>query len=209
MDKRRKWLLPVLMVVCGMQLMIIIFISFKEPSVSIESDGSDDWLSEVQSESCEESIVESEPIFWVVDVKGAVVNPGVYEVAKNMRVQDAVDLAGGLLPDAETRHLNFAQRLTDQMLIYIPAKGEELDEKSVDSLITETGDTENIGKININTADANELQTLPGIGEKKAQQIIDHRQQNGSFSSIEAIMDVNGIGQKTFETLREFITVKK
>ena len=128
-------------------------------------------------------------------------------MAKNMRVQNAIDLAGGLLQNAETRHINFAQHVTDQMLLYIPVVGEEI----VDIPYTQPNSPveEGTSKININTATDLELQALPGIGEKKALQIINYRTENGSFSTIEELMEVSGIGQKTFDTLKESITVTK
>lgn len=208
MEKITKWRIPLLIGLGIVQGLIIIGLVFSNQK-SAQTENTDEWLLEMQSES--ESIFqepeEQEPVFWVVDVKGAVTNPGIYEVAKNMRVQNAIDLAGGLLQNAETRHINFAQHVTDQMLLYIPAVGEEI----VDIPYTQPNSpvAEGTSKININTATDLELQALPGIGEKKALQIINYRTENGSFSTIEELMEVSGIGQKTFDTLKESITVTK
>lgn len=208
MEKITKWRIPLLIGLGIVQGLIIIGLVFSNQK-SAQTENTDEWLLEMQSES--ESIFqepeEQEPIFWVVDVKGAVTNPGIYEVAKNMRVQNAIDLAGGLLQNAETRHINFAQHVTDQMLLYIPVVGEEI----VDIPYTQPNlpVEEGTSKININTATDLELQALPGIGEKKALQIINYRTENGSFSTIEELMEVSGIGQKTFDTLKESITVTK
>lgn len=208
MEKITKWRIPLLIGLGIVQGLIIIGLVFTNQK-SAQTENTDEWLLEMQSES--ESIFqepeEQEPVFWVVDVKGAVTNPGIYEVAKNMRVQDAIDLAGGLLQNAETRHINFAQHVTDQMLLYIPVVGEEI----VDIPYTQPNSPveEGTSKININTATDLELQALPGIGEKKALQIINYRTENGSFSTIEELMEVSGIGQKTFDTLKESITVTK
>ena len=208
MEKITKWRIPLLIGLGIVQGLIIIGLVFSNQK-SAQTENTDEWLLEMQSES--ESIFqepeEQEPVFWVVDVKGAVTNPGIYEVAKNMRVQNAIDLAGGLLQNAETRHINFAQHVTDQMLLYIPAVGEEI----VDIPYTQPNSPveEGTSKININTATDLELQALPGIGEKKALQIINYRTENGSFSTIEELMEVSGIGQKTFDTLKESITVTK
>lgn len=208
MEKITKWRIPLLIGLGIVQGLIIIGLVFSNQK-SARTENTDEWLLEMQSES--ESIFqepeEQEPVFWVVDVKGAVTNPGIYEVAKNMRVQNAIDLAGGLLQNAETRHINFAQHVTDQMLLYIPVVGEEI----VDIPYTQPNSPveEGTSKININTATDLELQALPGIGEKKALQIINYRTENGSFSTIEELMEVSGIGQKTFDTLKESITVTK
>ncbi|MGO4961551.1 helix-hairpin-helix domain-containing protein [Jeotgalibaca porci] len=208
MEKITKWRIPLLIGLGIVQGLIIIGLVFSNQK-SAQTENTDEWLLEMQSES--ESIFqepeEQEPVFWVVDVKGAVTNPGIYEVAKNMRVQNAIDLAGGLLQNAETRHINFAQHVTDQMLLYIPVVGEEI----VDIPYTQPNSPveEGTSKININTATDLELQALPGIGEKKALQIINYRTENGSFSTIEELMEVSGIGQKTFDTLKESITVTK
>ena len=208
MEKITKWRIPLLIGLGIVQGLIIIGLVFSNQK-SAQTENTDEWLLEMQSES--ESIFqepeEQEPVFWVVDVKGAVTNPGIYEVAKNMRVQNAIDLAGGLPQNAETRHINFAQHVTDQMLLYIPVVGEEI----VDIPYTQPNSPveEGTSKININTATDLELQALPGIGEKKALQIINYRTENGSFSTIEELMEVSGIGQKTFDTLKESITVTK
>lgn len=208
MEKITKWRISLLIGLGIVQGLIIIGLVFTNQK-SAQTENTDEWLLEMQSES--ESIFqepeEQEPVFWVVDVKGAVTNPGIYEVAKNMRVQNAIDLAGGLLQNAETRHINFAQHVTDQMLLYIPVVGEEI----VDIPYTQPNSPveEGTSKININTATDLELQALPGIGEKKALQIINYRTENGSFSTIEELMEVSGIGQKTFDTLKESITVTK
>jgi len=208
MEKITKWRIPLLIGLGIVQGLIIIGLVFSNQK-SAQTENTDEWLLEMQSES--ESIFqepeEQEPVFWVVDVKGAVTNPGIYEVAKNMRVQNAIDLAGGLLQNAETRHINFAQHVTDQMLLYIPVVGEEI----VDIPYTQPNSPveEGTSKININTATDLELQALPGIGEKKALQIINYRTENGSFSTIEELMEVSGIGQKTFDALKESITVTK
>lgn len=208
MEKITKWRIPLIIGLGIVQGLIIIGLVFSNQK-SAQTENTDEWLLEMQSES--ESIFqepeEQEPVFWVVDVKGAVTNPGIYEVAKNMRVQNAIDLAGGLLQNAETRHINFAQHVTDQMLLYIPVVGEEI----VDIPYTQPNSPveEGTSKININTATDLELQALPGIGEKKALQIINYRTENGSFSTIEELMEVSGIGQKTFDTLKESITVTK
>ena len=148
----------------------------------------------------------------IVDIKGAVKNPGVYQAEADMRVIDIIDLAGGLSETADADTVNLSQRVADQMVIYIPAIGEEADrpitvaENPLAEQESGNGVT-GTEKVDINTADAVLLQTLNGIGEKKAALIIAYREENGSFQTIEDIMEVSGIGEKTFEGLKNLITV--
>lgn len=146
----------------------------------------------------------------VVDVKGAVLNPGVYSVKEEMRLIDAIELAGGFLTEADSVGLNLSLRLQDQMVIYVPLIGEEPKFEEVDreeNVKQKDQNSEVEAKLNINQAEANELQTLTGIGAKKAQMIVEYRQENGSFQSIEDLKKISGIGEKIFEGLKEQITV--
>lgn len=137
----------------------------------------------------------------LVDIKGAVKKPGVYELPINARLHELVNVAGGLTDDAEDRQVNMAIVLADQQLVYIPRKGETVEQTK------QTPQAGNESKVNINTASAEELQTLTGIGEKKAQAIIDYRTQNGNFQSIDQLTEVDGFGEKTVEKLRDSITI--
>ena len=143
-----------------------------------------------------------------VDIKGAVKLPGMYEVSSDMRVLNVIDMAGGLTLEADDQQVNFSQKVEDQMVIYIPKEGEEVSENI--GLVNggESGQTsEEEGKVNLNQASKEELMTLNGVGEKKAEKIIEHREENGSFKSIEEIKNVNGFGEKTFESLKSSITI--
>jgi len=157
-----------------------------------------------------ESQAKAEAII-IVDIKGAVRQPGVYQGEENMRVMDIVSLAGGLLDTADDKSVNLAQRISDQMVIYIPVVGENVemssDEGESFQLSNGQGEDAESEKVNINTADAIQLQTLNGIGDKKAELIIAYRMENGSFQTIEDIMEVSGIGEKTFEGFKAAITV--
>lgn len=148
-----------------------------------------------------------------VDIKGAVRAPGMYEVTSDMRVLNVIDMAGGLKEKAADKQINFSQKLEDQMIIYIPLEGEEIpDAINNQNTSKETSGgrgkgSEESGKINLNQAEKEELMTLNGVGEKKAEKIIEYREDNGSFKSIEDLKNVNGIGEKTFESLKESITI--
>jgi competence protein ComEA len=146
------------------------------------------------------------PAVIMVDVKGAVRHPGVYTVEEGDRLIDAITAAGGYLPDADSRLLNHAMKLTDELLVYVPLVGEEPLEGGM-SLVVQQNPQNNDGLININTADEILLMTINGIGPAKASAIINYREEHGPFISPESIMDVSGIGQKTFEKLEHQITV--
>ncbi len=142
----------------------------------------------------------------VIDVSGAVSHPGVYELPQGSRVQDALQAAGGALPEADLSTLNLAGPLEDGALVSVPLKGEVQSppSRSVNIPIPETSGS----LININIATQEQLESLPGIGPTLAQRIIDYRQANGPFASIEAIQDVSGIGPGIFEKIKDLITVK-
>ncbi|WP_374965853.1 helix-hairpin-helix domain-containing protein [Lysinibacillus sp. RS5] len=149
-----------------------------------------------------------------VDIKGAVLYPGVYELQPDQRIIDAVQLAGGYTQDANTQLINHAQKVQDEMVIYIPREGEKLDEITSNMLTMPTSGTSqgNNGmedqKVNLNKADEAALTTLSGIGPSKAQSIISYREENGGFKTIEDLKKVTGIGEKTYEKLKDSITVK-
>jgi competence protein ComEA len=149
-----------------------------------------------------------EPESVIVDVKGQVKMPGVYSSNKDERVIDVINRAGGLTENADESQVNFAEHVQDAMVIYIPAKGEEGIVPAVATGITSTtgGDTQ--GKINLNKADETQLQNLPGIGPAKATAIIEYRDTNGPFKSVEDLKNISGIGDKTFDKLKDLITVK-
>lgn len=142
----------------------------------------------------------------IVDVKGAVKNPGVYEATEGDRVNDIIKKAGGMLDKGEKNGVNLAMKVADEMIIYVPYIGEE------DSIISESGNQTSLssdeGLININNASETELTELPGVGPSKAAAIIEYREQNGGFSTKEDIKNISGIGEKTYEKLEAFITIK-
>ncbi len=177
------------------------------------------------SETAEETSAAAEPdepktLF--IHVCGAVVSPGVYELAEGSRVYEAVDAAGGFAEDACENFVNLAQTVADGQRLYIPTMEEvETDDEDLSVEIglsdglsdttqsasagSETGAA--TGLVNINTASEAELCTLTGIGATRAQAIIAYREANGSFSSIEDIMNVSGIKEATYEKIKDEITV--
>ncbi|MFW3654475.1 helix-hairpin-helix domain-containing protein [Vagococcus fluvialis] len=144
-----------------------------------------------------------------VDIKGAVKLPGMYEVTSDMRVLNVIDMAGGLKETADDSQVNFSQRIEDQMVIYIPVEGEELSETAIAGTNSNTANIskDEDGKVNLNQATKEELMTLSGVGEKKAEKIIEYREENGSFKTIEDLKNVNGFGEKSFESLEKYISI--
>lgn len=168
-------------------------------------------ISEMEEPSQEEiqpSKIETQTSIYV-DVKGAVHTPGVYELTINDRIIDAIQLAGGYTEQANTNAINHAQKVADEMVIYVPKIGEELNETSQSmAVITPSSETKNgDGKVNINTASLDELTNLPGIGPQKAQAILTYREENGHFQSIDELKNVSGIGDKTYEKLKDLIDI--
>lgn len=148
------------------------------------------------------------PVF--VHIDGAVAAPGVYELTGSLpRVNDAVIAAGGLAGDADTSALNLAAVLSDGEKIHVPRQGEAMaaGQTSSGAASGSDADTSSSGVININTATAEELDTLPGIGPSTAAAIVEDRERNGPFASPEDLMRVSGIGEGKFSKLKDQIRV--
>ncbi|MDQ2654339.1 MAG: ComEA family DNA-binding protein [Chloroflexota bacterium] len=144
----------------------------------------------------------------VVDLRGEVARPGVYELPAGSRLDDAVAAAGGLTDDADLTQLNLAARLQDGSIVTVP--GVTTLAPPVASADGEpgatAGGTQQGGLINLNTANAAELDTLPGVGEVTAGRIIDYREANGPFRSVDDLVHVQGISMKSINTLRDLVT---
>ena len=140
-----------------------------------------------------------------VHVSGAVAAPGVYELEEGARVADAVEHAGGFLEGAAENALNLARVLNDGEQVVVPTAGEQAAQQSAAEA---SGGAAGVGgKVNINTASVEQLDTLPGVGESTAQKIIADREANGPFSSPEDLKRVSGIGDKKYAELADLITV--
>ncbi len=148
-----------------------------------------------------------------VDLKGAVQHPQVYRVKNDQRLSDLIQMAGGFTAQADRNSINLAAKLKDEQVIYVAQIGENAPAVAQNqthqnsSALTEPSTTEQSNKVNINTADITQLQTLSGIGAKKAQDIIDYRTQNGNFASVDDLGKISGFGAKTVAKLKESITV--
>ena len=181
----------------------------------------------------EEAIQETVKSKIKVDIKGAVKNPGVYEVNENSRVSDVINVSGGLTNEADTSVINLSKNVVDEMVIIIYTK-EEINEMKKgstsikyiekecicpklendaciedkidnipDNEINSNDKNESNGKVSLNKATLDELMTLDGIGEKKAQAIIDYRNKNNGFKTIKEILEVDGIGSTTYEKIKD------
>lgn len=224
-EKLRNLPLSLTHLIAGVSVIIVLFLLLRPgaaPAVFEEEGLEEDILVEMTQEAVEGVPEENPPVVGMepssapelifIDIKGAVIYPNIYEMTSGQRLYDVVEKAGGFTEHADQNQVNLAQRLQDEMVIYIPMKGEDVPEHLALSPVNSAGtgneaEGEETQKININTADAAGLTTLNGIGEKKAQTIIDYREEQGPFMSVEDIKNVSGIGDKSFENLKDSITV--
>ena len=165
---------------------------------SKDSSSEKEMKKEEKEESPEQDLI-------TVDVKGAVKSPGIYDLPVGSRVHDAVQKAGGLTEGADSKSLNLAQKVSDEALVYVPTKGEEAASQQAASETTPS--TSKGKKVNLNKASLEELKQVKGLGGKRAQDIIDHREANGKFKSVDELKKVSGIGAKTIEKLKDYVTV--
>ena len=163
-----------------------------------------------KSSSAKAESADSDSTEWCVYICGQIANPGVYRIKPGSRICDLVDMAGGMLEDADRNFWNLAEELYDGEMLYFPTTEElksdllpENGRPAADDADTKASD----GRININSASVEELTTLSGIGESKAKSIVDYRTENGDFSAIEDITNVSGIGEAMFNKIKDDITV--
>ena len=135
----------------------------------------------------------------IIDVKGAVVREGVYEMKEGDRVKDAVEKAGGFLLEADVKKVNLAQIVQDQMILYVPNKNEQVQEVATFS--------KGEAKIQINAASKEQLEKITGIGSRKAESILKYREEHGPFQKIEDLLEIDGIGAKSLEKIKDQIII--
>ncbi len=142
-----------------------------------------------------------------VDLKGAVVMQGVYQMTSNSRIIDVINMAGGLAKEADTLRINLSQKLRDEMVIIIPNIDDEKEDiEEYEEITKDAGEAETNNLICLSTASLDQLTTLPGIGPARAQDIINYRLEHG-FSQISDVMNVTGIGEATFEQIKDLVKV--
>lgn len=142
-----------------------------------------------------------------VDVKGAVKKPGVYRLKSSSRVHDALLKAGGMTDEADLKSINQAQKLVDEAVVYVAKVGENVVDVTTNTSASTATSQAKAGLVNLNTATEADFQTISGIGQKRAQDIIAYREANGKFKSVDDLKNVTGIGAKTLEKLKEYVTV--
>ncbi|HDX9626556.1 TPA: helix-hairpin-helix domain-containing protein [Bacillus cereus] len=135
----------------------------------------------------------------IIDMKGAVVKEGVYEMKEGDRVKDAIEKAGGFLPEADRKKVNLAQMVQDQMVLYVPDKNEQVQEGAAVS--------KGEGKVQINAASKEQLEQITGIGSRKAESILKYREEHGPFQKIEDLLEIDGIGVKSLEKIKDQIII--
>ncbi len=150
----------------------------------------------------------------VIHIAGAVKKEGIIKLKEGSRIADAIEKAEGLKENASTKNVNLAYVLEDGQKIYIPTKEEENEDKQIsiissgqENIIEETKKENTNKDININTADKEELKQISGIGDATAQKIIDYRNENGKFKTIEDIKNVSGIGDAKFNQIKDYIKI--
>ena len=170
-------------------------------------------LRETGHEICE-NVTEAEEI--LVHVSGCVKEEKIVSLPDGSRVNDAIEAAGGLTKEADLSNINLAYILEDGEKIYIPKKGEEIPENNSSSMLSpstsvtssSSSSSKNTSKVNINKATEAELETIPGIGPSTALKIINYRNENGKFKSIEDVKNISGIGDAKYEKMKNYITIK-
>ena len=225
--KKYIWIIFIILL-----LVIFTFLGKVDEDIQLEEE-----IIKTKENTLEEKTIIEEVTRIKVDIKGAVKNPGVYEVEKNSRVSDVINISGGLTNEADTSVINLSKNVVDEMVIIIYTKDEieemkkgstsikyiekecicpklENDaciEDKIDNIPNNENDSNNknevTGKVSLNKATLDELMTLDGIGEKKAQAIIDYRDKNNGFKSIEEILEVDGIGTTTYEKIKDQLTL--
>lgn len=194
--KQRIW-----MVMCGMLLLMAAGCGSSSQVYLEEAATEIVYPLDSTEESRQESESESGSVY--VHVCGAVKEPGVYELPEESRIFEAIALAGGLRADACEDSVNQAETIFDGMMIKILT----IEEAAGQQTESKTEEAESDGRVNINTADAEKLMTLPGIGASKAESILSYRDEHGRFSSVEELMNITGIKEGVYSKIANYITV--
>lgn len=231
--KKYKYLLTIIMIIIITITTLTLKVKLNDQEYKIESKKEEIVLNKTNEEELAKDNNKEEKCY--IDIKGAVNNPGVYLIDCSSTVYDVINLAGGLSDNANTSVTNLAKKVFNEMVIVIYTNDEIKNSNIVDTVIkvidkecncpniqndscinteikeeitnSDNEQTDNNLLININTATLKELQQLDGIGESKAKSIIEYREKNGSFNSIDELLKVNGIGDSLYEDIKGKITV--
>lgn len=208
-DNQKQVRMAALILIVGLSILFF-WIKGDSGTIKVEENTQEDIETSeevgIKGEEGEGTTASPEDIY--VDISGEVKDPGVYKVTTETRLFEVIDMAGGLTGKADTNSLNRAEKVTDGQKVIVRAIGETSDQ-GYDPYDQNYDGEEDVsgGKVNINIADMEALQILPGIGPQRAKSIIDYREQNGYYSTIEEIMNVSGIGERTFDSIKDMIDV--
>ena len=232
MKKNLKWVILTFFII-GIVFLFFLNNYSKSAKKETSKEEPEELIFKEEKEETNKKDDQKENVF--VDIKGAIANPGVYELEQNKKVIDVVNLAGGFLENANTQTINLAKKVTNEMVIIIYtneeiklAMTEEKTAKVIDNTCvcpvlkndacinknetkkdtTTSNEQETITEpININTASASDFDKLPGIGASKAEAIVQYREKNGPFEKIEDLKEISGIGDALFEKIKDYITI--
>lgn len=232
MKKNLKWVILTFFII-GIVFLFFLNNYSKSAKKETSKEEPEELIFKEEKEETNKKDNQKENVF--VDIKGAIANPGVYELEQNKKVIDVVNLAGGFLENANTQTINLAKKVTNEMVIIIYtneeiklAMTEEKTAKVIDNTCvcpvlkndacinknetkkdtTTSNEPETITEpININTASASDFDKLPGIGASKAESIVQYREKNGPFEKIEDLKEISGIGDALFEKIKDYITI--
>lgn len=232
MKKNLKWVILTFFII-GIVFLFFLNNYSKSAKKKTSKEEPEELIFKEEKEETNKKDNQKENVF--VDIKGAIANPGVYELEQNKKVIDVVNLAGGFLENANTQTINLAKKVTNEMVIIIYtneeiklAMTEEKAAKVIDNTCvcpvlkndacinknetkkdaTTSNEQETITEpININTASASDFDKLPGIGASKAESIVQYREKNGPFEKIEDLKEISGIGDALFEKIKDYITI--
>lgn len=225
--QHKTLLITTIILLCG-GISGVFVLAKEEPKIEENNwivDSFEEPKEEVLEEQAELKMEEEEGTPMItIDIKGAVQNPKVYEVPIGTRIFEIIEMAGGTTPNAYTNNINLSKKVTDEMVIYIFTKEEfetkiscsikneydgEITEEIIQkkSIIQETEEEKKETKYNLNNVTAKELETIPGIGESKANSIIEYRTQKGKFHSIEELKEIPGIKDGIYEKIKDYFTI--
>lgn len=210
-SKQKTVLLIIGVIVVGM----FVFYMTTQTSAYKEINNTETMYVEDNETKEEKSIEEyTEPVKIKVHISGAIEKEGIIELEEGSRINDAIEVAGGLTKEADLTKVNLAYILKDGQKVYIPKISDSKKEEKIISddngngVILDGTESKTNGKVNINTATKDELLTLSGIGTETAEKIIEYRKNNGKFNSIEDLKNVSGIGNLKYENIKDKISVK-
>ncbi|WP_373844576.1 helix-hairpin-helix domain-containing protein [Clostridium sp.] len=199
--KYKKKIIGSAVILAMLSLFLVVFYINSKPVEDISSNKEEIF----KEQSSPANIKEQSSSNITVYINGEVKNPGVYKLEQDSRVEDLVKASGGFTNEANSYKLNLAKKLKDEDYVYVDKK---LDNEHVQQQNGEQVKISENAKININTANKEELKTIPGVGDVTAQKIMDYREQNGGFSSVEDLKNIDRIGDKTLEKIRDKVDVR-